>query len=47
MRHGGDSTLARMKSMVRTMSSATLPHASLLWDLKVECAVRWSELVVW
>lgn len=35
-RHGGDNNSARFKSMARTMSSAALPRAALLWDLKVD-----------
>ncbi|ETK79442.1 hypothetical protein L915_14723 [Phytophthora nicotianae] len=31
---GGDSNSARLKSIARSMSSAALPRASLLWDLK-------------
>ncbi|KAL3674961.1 hypothetical protein V7S43_000886 [Phytophthora oleae] len=34
VRYGGDSTSSRMKSIARSMSSAALPQASLLWDLK-------------
>ncbi|KAG7382770.1 hypothetical protein PHYPSEUDO_004344 [Phytophthora pseudosyringae] len=34
VRQGGDDNSARLKSIARTMSSAALPRASLLWDLK-------------